>query len=569
MYEVDMAKNTLLETDTVNLNEILGNGKQYQVPIYQRDYSWELENWEDLWSDIVVLGKTEQPHYMGAVVFQTTDRKKFTIIDGQQRLATLSILILAAIENINQLINAGVEAESNTERKELLMNTYLGAKDAVSLNYSSKLFLNENDDSFYQSRLLQFRAPNIKSKLSKSEKLMWGAFEFYRDRISDQFKSNKNGADLAAFISTLVADRLMFINIVVDDVLNAYTVFETLNARGLELTTTDLLKNYLLSKMLQSKQDQRIAKEQWQRIVQTVGLGVFPRFLRYYWNSQNPFTRQDRLFKTIRDAVTEPQEVFDLLDNLEKTADLYAALNDSNDEFWEGKKEILNRIRELNLFNVTQCFPLLISAYFKFNLQEFEQILRIVSVVSFRYNVISNLNPNLQENIYNQTAQKIFKGGIKTIREIRQEMKPIYPDDDQFTSAFSSKILNTKQNKKIIRYILYALENQMAATDRNYEDESGTIEHILPENPSQEWEASFNIEDQPNYIYRLGNYTLLETGKNKECHNRYYPDKLPIYKTSQYQMTKSFDYPEWSPSQLRRRQQKMGNIASAIWRLEF
>lgn len=564
-----MAKNTLLETDIVNLNEILGNGKQYQVPVYQRDYSWKLEHWEDLWSDIIVLEKSEQPHYMGAVVFQSTDRKKFTIIDGQQRLATLSILILAAIENINQLINAGVESESNTERKELLMSTYLGAKDAVSLNYSSKLFLNENDDSFYQSRLLQFRAPNAKSKLSKSEKSMWGAFEYYRDKISDHFKSNKNGADLAAFISTLVADKLMFIKIVVDDDLNAYTVFETLNARGMELTTTDLLKNYLLSKMVQSKQDQRIAKDQWQRIIQIIGLGDFPRFLRYYWNSQKQFTRQDRLFKTIRDAISQPQEVFDLLDNLEKTADLYAALNDSNDEFWEGSKETRNRIRELNLFNVTQCYPLLISAYFKFNMQEFEQILRTTTVVSFRYNVISNLNPNLQETIYNQVAQKIFKGEIKTVREIRQEMKPIYPDDEQFITIFSSKILNTKQNKKIIRYILYSLENQMATTNWDYEGAPGTIEHVLPENPSQDWEANFDVENQPNYIYRLGNYTLLETGKNKECQNKYYPDKLPVYKTSQYQMTKSFDYPEWTPSQLRGRQQQMGKIASAIWRLEF
>jgi len=564
-----MSKNTLLETDTVNLNEILGNGKQYQVPVYQRDYSWEEENWEDLWIDIVALQKSEQSHYMGAVVFQTTDRKKFTIIDGQQRLVTLSILILATIENISQLIAAGTEPEANTERKSLLMDTYLGSKDAVSLNYSSKMFLNDNDDSFYQSHLLQFRVPNAPSRLSKSEKLMWEAFKYYKEKISEYFKDNKDGSLLAAFISTLVAERLMFIKIVVDDVLNAYTVFETLNARGLELTTTDLLKNYLLSRMLQSKQDQKIAKEQWQRIIQTIGLEEFPRFLRYYWNSRNDFIRKDRLFKTIRDTVQEAQAVFDLLDNLERSAAIYAALSDPNDDLWEGNRETKNHIRELKLFKITQCFPLLLTAYSKFTQQDFEQVLRVCAVISFRYNVISNLNPNLQESAYNQAAQKIFKGEIKSVKGVKQELKVIYPDDEQFTTAFAAKTMSTKQNKKLVRYMLYALENQIAATSRDYEDESGTIEHVLPENPSQDWESNFNIENQPNFIYRLGNYTLLETGKNKECQNKYYPDKLPVYKTSQYQMTNAFDYPEWSPTQLRGRQQKMGKIASAIWRLEF
>ena len=564
-----MAKNTLLETDTVNLNEILGNGKKYKVPVYQRDYSWEEENWDDLWMDVVALEKSAQPHYMGAVVFQTTDRKTFTIIDGQQRLVTLSILILATIDHLNALISAGIEAESNTERKNLLMDSYLGSKDAVSLSYSSKLFLNGNDDSFYQSHLLQFRPPNAPSRLSKSEKLMWSAFKYFKEKITAHFINNRDGAKLAAFVSNLIADRLMFIKIVVDDVLNAYTVFETLNARGLELTTTDLLKNYLLSRMLQSSQDQKIAKEQWQRIIQIIGLDEFPRFLRYYWNSCNEFIRKDRLFKTIRDSIQTPESVFDLLNSLEQNAAIYAALNDPNDDLWEGNREIRNRIRELRLFKITQCFPLLITAYAKFSTTDFEQVLRICSIISFRYNVISNLNPNLQENIYNLAAQKLFEGEIKSVKDIKRELKVIYPDDEQFSAAFSNKTISTRQNKKLVRYILYSLENQIAQTNRDYDDESGTIEHILPENPSDEWEKNFEIENQSTFIYRLGNYTLLEIGKNKECQNRYYPEKLPIYQTSQYQMTKKLDYPEWAPSQLRSRQSHLSKIAASIWRLEF
>src|ERR1700752_4474298 len=95
-----MASGNLLDTKTVSLNEILGNGKIYRVPHYQRDYSWEQDNWEDLWNDIELAAETKKPHYMGSIVLQSTTGKEFVIIDGQQRFSTLSILTLATINAI-------------------------------------------------------------------------------------------------------------------------------------------------------------------------------------------------------------------------------------------------------------------------------------------------------------------------------------------------------------------------------------------------------------------------------------------------------------------------------------
>lgn len=112
MKTVQNGYRTLLDTKTVNLNEVLSNGKIYRVPQFQRDYSWEQDNWEDLWNDIEIAGQTRHPHYMGSVVLQSTVDKIFQIIDGQQRFTTLSILTLAVINAIRILVDKKIEVDN-------------------------------------------------------------------------------------------------------------------------------------------------------------------------------------------------------------------------------------------------------------------------------------------------------------------------------------------------------------------------------------------------------------------------------------------------------------------------
>lgn len=563
-----MARHNLLDTKTVNLNDIFANGRKYKVPVFQRDYSWQEENWDDLWADIVAVRQQEEGvHYMGAIVLQDHGDKSYSIIDGQQRLATLSILALAVIQRIQDLITQGIEQKDNEERNNLLRSNYVGSKDAVSLHYSSKLFLNENNNSFYQSYLLQLRTPVNRHRLSDSNKLLYQTFEYFYGRIKEYFGNEVRGEELADFINNQVAERFMFIQIVVEDELNAYTVFETLNARGLELTTTDLLKNYLLALCTTSDLDREMAKEQWKRIIQITDLDAFPRFLRYYWNSRHETVRKENLFKGLRQSISTREQAFSLLTELEQYAAVYAALENPNDELWDGVREVRRRVQELKLFGVTLAFPLLMEAKFKLSSPEFERVLRICSVISFRYNVIASQNPKVQERAYNRVAQRIHEGSVTSASQVAHELKEVYLSDEDFAGAFTTKNFNTKSKKKLVRYTLYSLENQVAGTDSNYEDESGTIEHILPENPSSQWESSFPHEEQTDFIYRLGNLTLLESGKNNDCKNTSYDEKLNIYKSSRYRITNKIDYPEWTPSQIRSRQQQMAKWATAVWRI--
>jgi len=385
-----MASVNLLDTKTVNLNEVLGNGKIYRVPQFQRDYSWGQDNWEDLWSDISIVKTTGSPHYMGSVVLQNDGSKQFLIIDGQQRFTTLSILTLAFISRIQKLSDDGIEVDANKERVDILMRQYIGQKDPASLRYSSKIFLNENNDGFYQQRLLAFKQPINVSKLSDSEKLMWEAYLFFQKNIEKDFKT-QSGEDLANVLNKTVGDLLMFIQITVEDELNAYTVFETLNSRGVELTSTDLLKNFLFSLVAKSKTDLDQVKSQWKKIIDAIGLKDFPVFLRYYLQATKQMVTKESLFKVVKQYVKVNSDVFDLLDHLETYAYIYIALNAPDDELWVVDKEIRNYVNALKIFRVTQWKPLAMVAFERLPVAEFKKLISAIVSISYRYNLIAKL----------------------------------------------------------------------------------------------------------------------------------------------------------------------------------
>jgi len=562
-----MAVNNLLDTSTVSLSDIIGNGKVYKVPSYQRDYSWKQDHWEDLWADILTVLNRDSVHYMGSIVLQNKGGKRFSVIDGQQRLSTLTLIVLATIKTLQTLIDKNIDKENNKERISLLTKKFLGDKDPGSLTYSAKLELNENNNSFFQTHLMVFRQPLNEKTLGDSDKLLWQAYNFFLGKITTYFQNNENGEDLANFLNKQVAEKMMFIQIIVEDELSAYTVFETLNSRGVSLTVTDLLKNYLFS--LATKVDLEHAKEKWRKIVDTVGLDNFPAFLRHYWISKNKLIRQEYLFRAMKDVVKTSPGVIELLDELEKNAQLYNALSNYSDPFWIGQKEQKKRIKEIELFKEKQALPLLLASYNNLTPEEFTKVLRVVSVITFRYTIIGGLHTNLKEDVYNKAAIKISSKELITASTIAKEVKPLYTTDKDFKNDFSTIIISTKRGKKLVRYILFEIENHLAQTDTDYEDSPATIEHILPENAGEEWAVNFPVSIQESMIYRLGNYTLLEDDKNKDCGTKNFDAKKVIYTTSQYEMSKQIVAAVWTPNTLDNRQTRLSDYASTSWRLPY
>ncbi|MGD1897230.1 MAG: DUF262 domain-containing protein [Phormidesmis sp.] len=574
-----MPSDRLLETQNTRFGELFGNGRRYKVPAFQRDYAWTIENWEDLWQDILIAHQTQSLHFMGAIVTQTAGGTAFAddgnhltlnntslIIDGQQRLVTLSILAIAVIDKIQQLAEEGVEAGANQKRQEILRRTYLGDRDPGSLRYSSKLSLNENDDGFYQNNLVNLRQPKYISVLTQSEQLLWGAFTYFSNQLTLQEELSRSGTSLATLLSETVARRLLFIQISAEDGNNAYVLFETLNSRGVELGSVDLLKNYIFS-LLRGPDDHNAARHEWQQIVRTVGMKDFPSFLNCFLQMTSRQRKRTSLFKSVRQSITNAEQAFNLLETLSDYSNLYVALNNSNDDLWRGhskSKQVMEWVRQLNLLGTSQFQPALLAASEKFDDGKFEKLLKMMAVLAFRY-VVSGLNPNDLERHCGALAVAISKGKVKSPKAAFAQLSSLYVADEKFHQDFSVLSISNQQQKGLIKYILRQLEKQTSGKD--VIEDSFSIEHILPQNPDESWQKCFERANPEAFIYRIGNMTLLEPNLNSALGRAVYQDKQQIYSNSSYAMTQSIQADEWTATSIINRQDRMAAQAVQIWQL--
>lgn len=564
-------------TSNSTLRQIMGNGLTYRVPPFQRDYSWTEDEWDDLWQDILNLFEEDgdPAHYMGYLVFQSSDNKRFDIIDGQQRLTTLSILILAALGHLQELVAAGMDAADNTKRGEQLRNSYIGYLDPVSLVSQTKLELNRHNNRFYKNYLVPLvRLPQ--RGLNLSEHQLRKAFHWFCEQVKERFQMKReSGRELAAFLDALV-DKLFFTVITVTDELNAFKVFETLNARGVRLSSTDLLKNYLFSVINDAQElhhaELQKLEETWGHIVDSLGAESMPLFLNVFWNSRHKLVRKLELFKAVRKEVRDRPGAFDLLHSMDQTVSVYVALLDPEDVLWN--KEERNALEQLQMFQVRQPMAMLLACYERFYEREratFTRILRVVATVSFRYNMICSFQANEQEHVYNEIAQKV-SAGVYAKKDVLGALQKIYPPDDVFGTAFSKKEFCTMngRNHRIVRFILFALERRRDGHDLDEDSTVYSIEHVLPEHPSEEWSA---IEEskQERLVYRLGNMTLLETSANRDVGNKGYAAKRAVYRKSQFKITQAIaeHYGEWDEKKIEVRQKKMAEVACGIWRVDF
>lgn len=353
---------------------------------------------------------------------------------------------------------------------------------------------------------------------------------------------------------------------------NAYTVLETLNARGLELTTTDLLKNHLFSRV-KVQADLESLQRRWRSLIEIVGQGRFPEFLRYHLLCEHSKVRSHRLFKLVRDRTRTAEDVFALLDALEQRAELYAAILDANHGYWMDLPRAKKHIVELNLFRVRQPMPLLFAAWEVFSKQDFVRVLRLVSAISFRFAIVSGLNTNVLEPVYHRAAKAVISGVANTLNKVFECVKQIYVDDEKTRQDFALLAIDTRgRRKKLVKYILARLEETLSGRPCDPNTDPATIEHVLPENPAQSWEETYPRDRWELGTYRLGNLTLLEGPLNREAGNAEYAKKLAAYRKSRYVLTKEIPGTapeEWTEEHVASRQGHLARQATHVWRADF
>ncbi len=557
-----------MEPSNQTFKNLMGNGVQYHVPRFQRDYSWDQEQWEDLWEDIENLN--EEEHYMGYIVLQRNEKDKnnFSVIDGQQRLITLSLFVLSSMRAIQTLIDDDIDSNDNELRLKGFRSDFIGSLSRTTLTPYNKLTLNRNNNDKFKS-ISEKLKPLISRNQTKTNKLMSNCLEFFYKKITQ-----KSGEEIVNFIEK-TTDSMLFTKIVVDDNLNAYKVFETLNARGVQLSTPDLLKNYLFSQITHNNSidDAELddMDKKWSEIISELGEGNFTDFVRYYHNANYPLVTKKKLFNGIRDKITQAENAQNYLNNLSEYAPIFAALNTPEDELWNNSEysEVKPYLKAFKLFTIKQPFLLLLTAYNKFNADEFIKLAKYLYILSIRYSVIAHYSPNKLDKVYNALAIKISSKELTRASHIKNqpEFKDLYPNDDKFKAMFKYHTMPSRQSSKKIRFLLTQIENQIAQTGSD--DENWTLEHIIPYNISEEWVAYYQGQYSQE-IDRLGNMTLLTKSENDECGTQLFNKKKVIYQNSNSKLSKKIsEYEEWDSETLERHQDWLAQQATNTWKINY
>jgi hypothetical protein len=560
-----MATFMLMEPTNQSFQELIGNGIKYQVPRFQRDYAWDRQQWEDLWADIETIAE-EQFHYMGYIVLQRKGQYDFEVIDGQQRLITLSLIILAAMKNIQILINRGQEVNENNHRLKVLKERYIGSTNPISLRVDSKLSLNRNNSVNFKVICDNLEAPNRRGQ-TNTNKLINKCFKFFEEK-----KTGSSGQEIAEFIER-VASGMIFTKIVVQDDLNAYKVFETLNARGVQLSTPDLLKNYIFSIVTKNdsvnNQDLNDLDESWSEIVSQLGESNFTDFIRYHHNFQASLSQKRELFYSVRKLADTPEKAYSYLRSLGEYAPVYASLLNPEDDWW-GNQEIAYRevkkyLEGFALFNIKQPFTILMSAFHRFPSDEFVKLAKYLYVLSIRYNVICHFSPNEQETAYNQIAIKIHNKDYTRASHVKnsEAFKKLYPKDNAFFNAFEFHKMPSRRSEKKIRFLLAEIESYLGHTT-NYT--KTTLEHICPYNPDENWDNYFG-EGINDIQDRLGNVVLLE---KDQLGRTGFNEKKIAYLNARYPLAvKVASYSHWNLQSLNDYQTWLSNQAVQTWRVSY
>jgi Protein of unknown function DUF262/Protein of unknown function (DUF1524) len=526
---------------------------------------------EELWEDVVRVADApaDGAHFLGALVLQNVQDGIQQIIDGQQRMVTLSLLVLALLRRLRALSDTNIESADNQTRVEVLRDKYLSFRHAAYLQYRPRLILNQNDDGIYSNWLVQFRLPPHHRSLSPSAARLVDALVYFERKLEERYPKAEvgTGALLASFLE-VVAERLHFIQIEVIDDNTAFTVFETLNARGMALSTADLLKNYLFSKAASGGDyDLKVARELWSEVLDRVPMEEVTKLLFHHEASRVEGLREKQVFTQVKTYVRTPKEADDFLRELVEKAALWAALQNAEDPIWRDYPDAAPLIALLNRLDSDQLRPLLLAALpgYSDRPERVATLLRYLLNILIRARIVRVNTGDIQRVVHR--AARLCRGQRRSPYAVAMDLKEIHADDSSFAAAFS--VLNTSMYGKssfFRKYLLSEMERALSGNPIDFLSKDVNIEHILPQKLASGF-PDFPAHDYPLYVERLGNLSPLESDLNKKLGSSSYAQKQPVYRQSRFLLAQDIQAAEWSPEAIHHRQQRMAQLALKIWTL--
>ncbi|GAA7402750.1 DUF262 and DUF1524 domain-containing protein [Helicobacter pylori] len=559
-----------MKADDMKLLDFIGKGqeKQFVIPIYQRVYSWEKEQCKQLWDDIIKTGGNDQieGHFIGSIVFvhdgiYTTSHNELLIIDGQQRLTTITLLFIALRDHLN---DEDEFLEKFSHQK--IQNRYLINSDEKG-DKRFKLILSEPD----RDTLLSLIDKDRRKPSELSLKIMEN-FKLFKEWIS------KNTDKLETIFRGL--EKLMIVEISLErgkD--NPQLIFEGMNSTGKDLTQTDLIRNYILMGLEPEKQ-KIFYKKYWRAMEEDFKQNetLFNQFVRHYLTIK---TREIPNINKVYEAFKRYQqergiEIEALLLDLQKYCGYFCQIvfkkeaNKEDDK--EDDKDLNEALGFLVDLKMDVIYPLLLELYSDYSdgvlsNQDFIPIIYLIESYICRRavcglganglnKIFASFTKHIQKNEYFESLEAHFGSLTKEQR---------FPGDDEFKDSFTTKELYGS-NK--IEYILKRLENFDTGEPVNTEE--CTIEHIMPQKLTEEWERDLGENFQAihdKYLHTIGNLTL--TGYNQEYSNNSFLEKRNMekgFKQSPLKLNQSLKGLEsFGEEEIKKRANDLADWALEIW----
>lgn len=404
-----MEKGFKFDANDQTLSDVFFETKRkYRVPRYQRPYAWVIDNVSDFWDDIL---QNDQPYFLGSFIFNTEHEKKdkyLDIIDGQQRLLTITIL-MAVLRDVTKTIDN--DYSELIQRQDIAIEDWEG-KSSLRIKPSESL------EPYFKKYIQNCEAKISESKpVSQEEKRVKANYEFLIEKVGIEIERVPTKTGKLEVIQNLrksIRD-LMVINIEIAEEEDAYDIFETTNARGMELSVGDLLKN-LIFKNVPPGEDRDFAKDVWKEVTKNIEETnmELKRFIRYFWLSKFDFVQEKKLYKEIKRNIAD-SEMQNFLQQLWDNSALFNLLLEGDesdyDRFGDNYKKIYQSVFALRLMGVTQCYVLLLSILRNFEKIGFDpyKTFQLIEKFTFQYSVICKLPGNRVEKIYSKFAIEIDK----------------------------------------------------------------------------------------------------------------------------------------------------------------
>lgn len=557
--------------------------KTYYIPNYQREYSWEDDELTDFLSDMESILDSNQKHFFGQIVVHDDQgaNKKY-IIDGQQRTITsviflraLSILYKKEFSNNSEALSYREKGIKKSYKIEGIIGAYGDDSDEEE---PIRLILGEGDNKFFVEEIFKKDSPGSEKAKKRSQARMRKAFSKFlaylklkvdgKSSIEEKFKCLNNYFE--AFTKRF---EIMYMEATELD--EAFVIFETLNARGKELETSDLLKNYIFSK---ADKDSIVSyQELWNTMTNDLDKIDLTTYIRHFWNSSNELTRMNTLYRKIVSNTKTVEEAKELLKNLAGYAAIYHDLIFPTSASVIEDDTLIQHLENLSILNAKTFTPLILAMYqinkredgLKYTEKDISKVASTIENYVFRNATICKRTANNTERFMGETALRIYRGEITTVEEVCKAIEKEIVTDEEFKTAFKEWC---SQNRTINRYILRKLNYEMNETGEmevTKDNNKVHLEHIMPDNNSK-WKIDDEIHSE--YLWRLGNLTLLSGKINKEASNNLFKEKVELYKTSKIDLNETIwkdsrgkERKQWTERDIQDRQNLFAELAIKAW----